>query len=148
MTKRRLLSLALLFVLAACGDDGSGAAATTTTVAAETTTTTTAGPTPFPPERQDLEHGGDAWAFVLAGAAASEAPELEEATRVATEAGYTAGPTTCDQGAALLLGLPENSYTVSVFLEDEAGAHQAAQAFQDRGWEGGAVGVVQTYCLD
>ncbi len=129
----------------------TAAPATTTSVEIPTTTippTTTVELPPFPPERTSLEHGGDAWVVVLAGAEDFDDPVLLAAQTAAEDAGYTTGPTDCDAGAAELLGLPEGHYaTISVYLDTEADANAALAAFQARGVEG-AVGVVQTFCLD
>jgi hypothetical protein len=97
-----------------------------------------------------MTQGGDAWAVVLAASANSEAPELAGAVTAATAAGYHTGPTDCDTGAATALGLAEDQshyYTVSVYFRSEAAAHAALEAFRARGNDG-AVGLVQTFCLD
>jgi len=126
---------------------------TTTTTMAVTTTTTLAVTTsielpPFPPGRTELEHGGDAWAVVLAAAEDFDDPALDAAQAAAGAAGYTTGATDCDFGAAEILGMPEGRYaTVSVYLRSEADADAALEAFRARGVDG-AVGVVQTFCLD
>ena len=125
---------------------------TTTSTTAETSTTTTAQPTTttlpsFPPARQDLEHGGSTWAVILAGATTADEAALSDATRAAEDAGYSTGPTDCDEGAAEALGQPEGAFTVSVYFESEAEAHAAASAFDARGING-VVAEVQTFCLD
>ena len=130
--------------------------ATTTTQATTTlpptTTVTTVAPTttalpPFPPGRETLEHGGDAWVVVLAGSADGNDPALAEATQAAEDAGYVTGPTDCDEGAEGALGMPEGTLTVSVYLETEADAQAALVAFEARGISG-VVATVQTFCLD
>ncbi len=128
--------------------------ASTTSVVPESTTTTTGTSTstealpPFPPERTDLTHGGDAWAVVLAANEDGNAPDLLAAIAAAEDAGYVTGVTDCDFGAAEALGLPAGSYyTVSVYLQSEADANAALAAFEARGVDG-AVGLVQTFCLD
>lgn len=125
--------------------------ATTTTTTPSTTTvppTTTIELPAFPPERTSLEHGGDAWVVVLAAAEDFGDPVLVAAQKAAEDGGFTTGPTDCDAGAAELLGLSGGHYaTVSVYLNTEADAKAALAAFEARDVEG-AVGVVQTFCLD
>jgi hypothetical protein len=136
---------------------GSGLATTTavpttteqTTTTIPTTTTTLALPT-FPPGRTNLEHGGDTWAVVLAASEDIDDPLLAEAEGHARDAGYLTGPTDCDDGAATALGLSESDghyYTVSVYLNSEADAQAALEAFRARGVDG-ATALVQTFCLD
>lgn len=127
---------------------------TVTTTAPPTTTATTAPAEPsttalppFPPARQDLEHGGFAWVVVLAGSATPDDPVLAEAILAAEQAGYTTGATDCDDGASEALGEPDGTSTVSVYLENEADAHAALLAFEARGVSG-VVAQVQTFCLD
>ena len=163
MTRRLLLALALFLGLAACGDDEPVTAATTTaaettttttaettttTTAAETTTTTVAPLTPFPPGKTMLGHGERTWAVVLAGGETGLEPEIVAAQAAADAAGYQTGPTDCDVGAPEALGLPESYATLSVYFFTEADARQALQAFEERGWEGGVVAEVETYCGD
>ncbi len=127
---------------------------TTTGVPATTNTsvsaTTTVELPPFPPARTDLEHGGDTWVVVLAASEDPESPDLRTAEGAAGDAGYTTGLTDCDFGAATVLGLAEEEghfYTVSVYLRSEADAEAALVAFRARGVDG-AVGQVQTFCMD
>jgi len=127
---------------------------TTTTVATTTTSTiastTTTVPLPdFPPQTENLTHGGDAWVVVLAASEDFEDPVLDVAEGHARDAGYATGPTDCDSGASAILGLPEDGhyYTVSVYLSDEDDALAALAAFEARDVTG-AVGVVQTFCMD
>lgn len=131
-------------------------AATTTTrvvtTTAEPTTTTLAGtttpsPPAFPAEATSLQHGGDIWAVVLAGSNDFEDPGFVAAQAAADEAGYTTGATDCDLGAAEALGLPEGTYTISVYFDTEAIAEQARAAFEARSVPG-VVAMVQTYCMD
>ena len=116
-----------------------------------TTTTTsqpsTTAPLPFPPGRESLEHGGDAWVVVLAGSDDIDDPVLAEAVEAAEDAGYLTGPTDCDFGAAEALGQPAGNLTVSVYLASESDAEAALLAFETRGVTG-VVGLVQTFCLD
>jgi hypothetical protein len=115
-----------------------------------TSTTTTLALPAFPPGRETLEHGGDAWVVVLAASEDFNDEALAAAEEQASEAGYLTGATDCDFGAAAALGLPESEshfYTVSVYLDSEVDARAALDAFRARGIDG-AVGVVQTYCLD
>lgn len=118
---------------------------TTTTAAPETTTTLP----PFPPARQDLQHGGEAWVVVLAAAEEFNDPALDAAVQAASDAGYATGATDCDMGAAGVVGLPEDThvYSVSVYFETEADAEAALTAFEARGVTGD-VGTVMTFCLD
>jgi hypothetical protein len=117
--------------------------ATTTTIVEVTTTSLP----PFPPGRQDLEHGGPTWAVVLAGAATADDPAIQDAIQAATDAGYSTGPTDCDEGAAEALGQSGEILTISVYLEDEADARAAALAFDARGVDG-VVAEIRTFCLD
>jgi len=171
------LCLALVLVIAACSADVVTEATTsssttppvtvadtldaTTTIATTTssvsttlppTTTTTSqpgttAPLPFPPGRESLEHGGDAWVVVLAGSDDIDDPVLAEAVEAAEDAGYLTGPTDCDFGAAEALGQPAGNLTVSVYLASESDAEAALLAFAARGVTG-AVAQVQTFCLD
>lgn len=121
-----------------------------TTPSTTTSTTTTAALPAFPPGRENLTHGGDAWVVVLAASEDFEDPALRQAEADAVAAGYQGGSTDCDLGAAQALGLPgedRHYYTVSVYLVDEADAQAALDAFRARGIDG-AVGLVQTYCMD
>jgi hypothetical protein len=123
--------------------------ATTTTTAAPETTTTSAALPEFPPPRENLDHGGDTWAVVLAGSTGISDPLLMTAVLAANEAGYNTGPTDCDFGAAEALGFSESDqyYTVSVYFDTEVDANLARDAFQARG-VGSTVAQVQTFCLD
>jgi hypothetical protein len=131
---------------------------TTTTVATTTTTpepttsepaeTTTTLP-PFPSPRESLEHGGEAWVVILAGADDFGDPALDDAVTAAADAGYVTGPTDCDFGAAQALGMSDDAHvvSVSVYFETEADAQAALVAFAARGVSG-TVATVNTYCLD
>lgn len=132
----------------------STTAVSTTTLPPATSSTTNAATTtialpPFPPERESLTHGGDTWVVVLGASEDIEDPVLDAAEARAADAGYTTGATDCDFGAATALGLDEDThyYTVSVYLSTEADAEAALDAFHARGVEG-AVGLVQTFCMD
>jgi hypothetical protein len=147
-------------VLVGCGGDDEADATqdpTSSTATSIPVTSTTTGSTTstapasvaFPPENEDLTHGGSTWAVVLAGAEASDAPILVQAQAAAEAAGYRTGPTDCDVGAADAVGLGTGPvYTVSVYLRSEADARQALDAFHHAGWDGGAVAEVQTFCMD
>jgi len=163
----------LSLLVAACGDGTSVATtvaepaeeSTTTTVvttstttsSTSTTTSTTVPPTTstteplpeFPPGRESLEHGGDTWVVILAASTDSNDPQLASAALDAEAAGYSTGVTDCDVGVVQALGLTEDEhyYSVSVYLETEADANQARDAFVARGLEG-TVAQVQTFCLD
>lgn len=164
-----MIGLTVMLVFAACGTEPEAAttfatstsattstspttASSTTTVATTVTTaplqpTTSALPA-FPAERASLEHGGDAWAVVLAGSENFDDPVLTEAANEAEQAGYTTGATDCDFGASEALGLPASGvYTISVYLENEADAEAALRAFEARGVSG-VVALVQTFCMD
>jgi hypothetical protein len=121
---------------------------TTTTVEAATTTTTSVTAVEFPPGLETFTQGGEVWAVVLAGGAGDE-PEMAAAEAAAEQAGYSTGPTDCDEGAAAALGLPSDQswVTVSVYLESEADALLAQQAFAAQNVEG-TVAQIRTYCLD
>jgi hypothetical protein len=102
----------------------------------------------FPPANTNLTHGGTTWALVLAGSADFEDPALGHAAAVASDAGYTTGPTDCDIGAPQALGIDsEIVYTVSVYYATEADARAAQAAFAARDLPG-VVTQVQTMCLD
>jgi hypothetical protein len=128
---------------------------TTTTIATTTTvqaTTTTQAPATtlvsFPPERESIQQGETVWAVVLAGAETFDDPALEAAVQAANDAGYEfVGPTDCDVGAPEALGLPDSALTVSVYLNSEADANAAADAFAGRGVDG-VVAELQLFCLD
>lgn len=117
--------------------------------ATEDGTPTPSRPT-FPPARTDLEHRGTAWAVVLAGSEDPLDPQLEAAEQMIEEAGYFAGVTDCDEGAASALGLPEESFilTASAYFNSEEDANEALRAFRAEGFSGGAVAEVTTGCLD
>lgn len=157
--KNALASIVLVSLLAACGGGVSGtttttAPATTTTTVVTTTTlaaTTTTLPE-FPPARETLEHGGEAWSVILAASEHENDPAIAAAITAATDAGYdTAGPTDagCDQGSLQALGIDDDDYylIVSVYFDTEEDAIAARDAFLTRGVEG-TVALVQTYCLD
>ena len=129
---------------------GTTTSSVSTTLSPTTTTTSrssTTAPLPFPPGRESLEHGGDAWVVVLAGSDDIDDPVLAEAVEAAEDAGYLTGPTDCDFGAAEALGQPAGNLTVSVYLASESDAEAALLAFETRGVTG-VVGLVQTFCLD
>ena len=121
---------------------------TTSTTTPPQTSTTEALPE-FPPGRESLEHGGDAWVVILAASTSSEDPLLASAALDAEAAGYLTGVTDCDVGVVQALGLSEDEhyYSVSVYLENETDANQARDAFVARGLDG-TVAQVQTFCLD
>ena len=139
----------------------TAAIATSTTAAPTTTSTTTTSTTippttsttealpEFPPGRESLEHGGEAWVVILAAATDPNDPQLASGALDAEAAGYTTGVTDCDFGVVEALGLPEDEhyYSVSVYLENEADANQAREAFEARGLDA-TVAQVQTFCLD
>jgi hypothetical protein len=162
---RRTVALLLvpLFLLGtSCSDDdtsGSGAASITTTSVDDATSTTAAVTsttlTPFPAENRDLSHGGDTWAVVLVAVElpagnVEDDPVLQAAKETANEPGYSTGPTDCDAGASKAMGYDAKVgvFTVSVYLKSEADAEQALRAFHERGFDGGVVALVQTYCMD
>lgn len=118
--------------------------ATTTTASASTDPALP----PFPAEFQDLVHGGDVWAVVLAASGAPDDSVLNQAVAHASNAGYATGPTSCDRGAGEALGRPgAGTYTVSVYLASEPAARAAVNAFEARGVSAVAA-KVQTFCLD
>ncbi len=155
-----VVTMALTITAAGCGDDEAahGAARTTTTARAPATTTaavtTTAAPATiaflptFPPEREELEHGGSTWAVVLAAAGTQGDPTLAAAAAAARQVGYEhVVPTDCDEGAAVAIGQPDQPYTVSVYFRSEADARAAAQAFEVRDFHA-TVAELRTFCLD
>ena len=103
----------------------------------------------FPPARQNLEHGGETWAVILAAAEDFSDPVLGVAVEWAAAAGYTTGVTDCDLGVAEAIGLPSNASvaSVSVYFETEQDAQAALLAFEVREIPG-IVATVFTYCLD
>lgn len=170
MPSRLTQLLPVVLLVAACGGAAAGGTATTTapstTTTSITTSTTTSAPTTttttpttstastttttlpsFPPDTEELTHGGTVWAVILAGADELDDPVLEGAVEVAADAGYTAYPTDCDVGAPEALGLDDSAATVSVYFATEAAAEEARAAFEARGI-GVTVAEVQTYCLD
>jgi hypothetical protein len=162
MRSRYAAGLVLAILVAACGSgdaaDSTTSAPTPTTTAPPATTTseqatttvapTTTAPLPeFPPARVDLEQGGSTWAVVLAGAPDSDDPAITDAVAAAEDAGYTTGPTDCDEGAAEALGQDGYALTISVYFDTEADAQAAAAAFEARGVTG-VVAEIQTFCLD
>ena len=128
---------------------------TTTTTEAPPTTTTTEPPSEpalpqFPAASDNLVHGGDIWAVVLAVGSDPQGPEVLKAVDAAAAAGYFAGPTDCDQGAPEAMGVdgnPPGVYSVSVYFDTEADARAAVDAFEARSVPAVAA-VVQTFCLD
>ena len=97
-----------------------------------------------------MQHGAPTWAVVLAGAEAIDEPSLVAAATAAKQAGYSAGSTDCDQGAKEALGLTSEAqiYTVSVYFDTQAAARAALAAFGEKGFAGGVVAEVRTFCLD
>ena len=104
--------------------------------------------TGFPAANTEIAQGGTTWAVVLAASADFEDPTLLAGANAASDAGYSAGPTDCDVGAAQALGATgEIIYTVSVYYTSEADAETAQAAFAAQGIDG-VVAQVQTFCLD
>lgn len=103
---------------------------------------------PFPPSLTDLPDPPDVWSVVLAGSAGLDDPVLAQAVADADAAGYFVGPTDCDEGAAEAIGMAGNGvYTITVYLNSEAEAMAAAEAFAARGVEA-TVARVTLFCLD
>lgn len=103
---------------------------------------------PFPPSLTDLPDPPDVWSVVLAGSADVDDPVLAQAVADADAAGYFVGPTDCDEGAAEAIGMAGNGvYTITVYLNSEADARAAAEAFAARGVEA-TVALVTLFCLD
>ncbi|GEM_PF-6918351 len=107
---------------------------------------------PFPAERLDLEHGGEAWAVVLmAGPGGSAAAST--AVSAAEAAGYETGWTDCDRGAHEAFGWTGGSTdgavigSVSIYMTGEQDARLAAQKFESMGTPAVAT-IVETFCLD
>ena len=152
--RRTLIAAVAVSALAltACGGDDDEPALraeeSTTSTDESTTTTATEAEVVFPAVRIDLEHGGATWAVVLAGSDDGEGPEIEAAVQAAADAGYSTGPTDCDDGAPEALELGDAAYTVSVYFTSEDDAQAALEAFHATGVDGGAVAEVTTYCLD
>lgn len=148
--------LLVALVVAACS--GSTSPDTTAATTPETTTSTTT-PTAtsagestttvpaFPPEKSELSHGELTWAVVLAGGSDPSDPAIVAAEEAASAAGYTAGWTDCDEGAAEALGMPGGTLTISVYFDTEEYARAAQAAFAAQGVEG-VVAQVRTMCLD
>lgn len=174
---RGLVLTVALMLLASCSSDGgesttttelststSGAAVTSTTTPPTTsttvmvTTTTSTIPTTsttlpaFPPAKEPLEHGGDAWAVYLAVADDFGDPSLDEASSLADTYGYFAGVTdiNCDQGAAEAVGVSSggSEVVVGVYFDSELDANQFVLAYETRGHTVAGIGLVQTFCLD
>jgi hypothetical protein len=173
---RGLVLTALMF-LAACSSDEAGSTTTTagssTSTSGVSVTTTTTPPTTstviattttstlpttsttlpeFPPAKDALEHGGDAWAVYLAVADDFGDPSLDEASSLAETYGYFAGVTdiNCDQGAGEAVGVASggSEVVVGVYFDTELDANQFVLAYEARGNAVAGVGLVQTYCLD
>ena len=70
--------------------------------------------------------------MVLAGSVDPSDPAISQAIEAAASAGYNTGLTDCDVGAEDALGLPEEAYTVSVYLGSEQDAQLARRAFEER----------------
>lgn len=166
--KRVAVIGAVVLLVGACGQDPesepsstSGSVTSTTSTTSPTTTTTipptttTLPPTTtttlpeFPPQREGLNHGGDAWVVILYVSEDFEDPGFVTANEAAEGAGYVTGQTDCDFGAAEAAGFTDGGhyYTMSVYFETEESANRARDAFLARGVDG-VVGLVQTYCLD
>jgi len=107
---------------------------------------------PFPAERLDLEHGGEAWVVVLMSGPASS-PSVATAVATAEAAGYGTGWTDCDVGATHAVGWTGASVegdqlgAVSVYLSSEQDARVAAQKFEAAGTPAVPT-LVNTFCLD
>lgn len=163
VARRRLgyrASLPLIAVLVVTACSGSGSPDTTAaTVPPGNTTAPTTAPTTtpveepsttvpaFPPQAEELTHGGLTWAVVLAGASDPSDQAIVAAEEAATAAGYTTGFTDCDEGAAEALGMPGGTVTISVYFDTEEYARAAQAAFAAQGIEG-EVAEVRTMCLD
>jgi hypothetical protein len=129
-----------------------------TVVAAEpTTTTSTSTPPSFPAANDDLVQGGTTWAVILGGATVEPGTQVEAhpaivaAVAAAQQAGYQAGPTDCDAGAATAMNADPDAIgftSVSVYFSSEADAHLAADQFVAAGHPTAVVAQVQTFCMD
>lgn len=146
----------LIWQGAACSDSDDTSARTESTGTETTSGSTVPETSPstaeaaFPPARSDVQHGAPTWAVVLAGAEATDEPSLVAAETAAKDAGYSAGPTDCDQGAKEALGMSSEAqiYTVSVYFDTQAAARLALAAFREKGFGKGVVAEVRTFCLD
>jgi hypothetical protein len=88
------------------------------------------------------------WSVVLAGSADFDDPVLAQAIADAGAAGYDVGATDCDEGAAEAIGMAGNGvYTITVYLNSEADARAAAEAFAARDVDA-TVALVTLFCLD
>jgi len=103
----------------------------------------------FPRTNTNVTQGGTTWGRRARGVGRLRGPPaLWNAVNAASDAGYTAGPTDRDVGAAAAFGVTgEIIYTVSVYYGSQIDA-QSAQAGFDAAGIDGAVAEVQTYCLD
>lgn len=152
MRTRITACMVLIVLLSACGQNET-ADTTTTSVEQPTTTPSVEQPTTtdtlpvFPPQRENVEHGGSTWAAVLAAARAEDDPAISAAVQAARDAGYDVGLTDCDEGAAEAFGQPDARYTVSVYFDTEADARTAGLAFEARNIDA-VVAEVRTFCLD
>jgi len=170
VTRRSTASAALIFCLVACSA-ATEEPVTTTSIVQSTTTTTTPATTStvaqvttttlpattttlpeLPPAKDDLEHGGQAWAVYLAVSEDFTDPDLLEAATVADTYGYFAGVTdiNCDQGAAAAVGIAPggSEAVVGIYFDSEADAEAFILAWEARGLETIGSGLVQTFCLD
>jgi len=129
----------------------SEATTTTSTTTTSTTTPTTTTLPGLPPEFFGQTHGGDAWAVVLMVSDVIDDPAFDEATEAARAVGYHPSSTDCDFGAATVFGKTDEEethyYSVSLYFQNEEDATAALEGLRARGIDG-AVGVVQTYCMD
>lgn len=125
--------------------------APTTTTVPETTTTLPA----FPPIKESLSHGGEAWAVYIAAEVQGDLAGdlvLGEAAQLLLNLGFRGGggDLGCDQGARELLGLDPELFWhgVGMYFETEADAQAFVVAMEARGHSVLGWGLVYTYCMD
>ncbi len=120
---------------------------TPTTAAPPTTTSLPA----FPPIKESLSHGSEAWAVYLA-VGVSDDPALGEAALLLQDLGFRSGvgDLGCDWGAGELLGLDPTEFwdAVAMYFETEAHAEAFVEAMEARGHGVVGWGLVHTYCMD
>ncbi|HWI03330.1 MAG TPA: hypothetical protein VNT52_05800 [Acidimicrobiales bacterium] len=151
MTPGRRILLALvvpLLGLPACGQT-EAVRATAPSVSPSTNASATPG---FPPRAQ-VRHGDEVYGVYVAVKRTPSAPELAQAKRDLTAAGYSgytqpgAGDINCDQGAREALRLdPRRAYhAVAIYFRTVQEAQQFVDAFKP-----GVVGTAQVklYCRD
>ena len=87
--------------------------------------------------------------MALVAAKTSDDPALAAAESAAREAGYKVTAGNCDVGSREALGAPRDAvWTVTIYyFATQSDARQALYAIQARGFNGGVVARVETFCM-